>query len=1556
MLVNLKLRFAHKMMIILIIFILLLSQMSLNNVSADNHVPSPLLQYPAYSTTDSANANLPVPPVRITDNVSTPLTSHQWFTNLYFDPSDWADPEYPNMIGLIADPLAVRIEKTGGGPILTALNIQYVYNAGQGNPHYRIPYELAPALEVNPLSSDAGVAHMDGYSDWGLKMAWNNGDFNAYAYNGSPFVYFESNDGIRIQTKDIGHIWYNQDNVLGVSVEINIEEDPSLGHLGTDDFVIYAPTGSTWEVFTDQFGFITATSDLNGLDYASVVSLPREEDVAAKIDLLNYYKAFAYNFITDTKVSWEYNEEAALVTTTFTSTFDQKEPGSNNLVYALYPHQWLNYNHDIENITYNSARGPMKVIETQGNRFITEMTYYGILPSFPHVADESLSGYSIEELRQHVLDQVAAGEGANIFQRNTIYGTSVTIGRTAHMIDVANDAGLIEERDTIIQWVKNALEDWLSYSGENGDAFFYYNADYGSLIGVPPESGMFSDSHLNDHHFEYGYMIKAAAIVASYDKQWALDWEDRINLLIREVDNWDRTDTQFPFLRFMNPYQGHSWATGAADFRDGANQESSSEAMNFASGVAQWGMVMGNDTIRDLGIYLYTTEGEAVLNYWFDINDIVFPNGPDFGDQIDAIWEPAQFNYPMVGWIWGDKAGFATWFGSEQTGYQEYPVGINLLPMTAGSLYLARDTEYITNFTDWFLNKYGQVNRWNELFWEYLALADPERALTMYNTSPHGASEPSPPSETEPHYYSWIHNMVALGAYDSSITANTPSYAVFNKNGERTYVAYNPTNTDLVVQFSDGSVVTVPPGELIAEKDPDQLLADAGENIVVLDDNEDGSESVMLDGSGSFNSNGTITSYEWLENGMQIATGVSPTVVLDNGEHLITLTVTGSDGTTASDEVLVWVTAGEPIAIAGSDQSLVDLDGNGSETVVLDGSRSFAPVGTIAEYRWTEDGTQIAIGVSPNVDLSTGNHNITLTVTSDIGKSSSSNVLISIDAEIGQNATVTASSTSEGIPGNINDGNENSVWVSEDSDAPQWIVMDFGGMSDVSQVNVTWGDNYYATTYEVQISDDESFTNFEVLGSINDGDGGEDVLHPENHINGSYVRLYATEGNGGTKGFEDSSRNFIAEVTSSTTTVPTITFVPLVNDIGIGFCYIQPSVNGSELGSYPCTPNQPYELNNVIDGDIVSFNYKYTLPTGAQADSDIFEFTVGNVNGGKVYSIKEIKVFSNSDVDPVPKYELDVLNGTGEGNYREGELVLITGTPPLVQPNEIATFEGWTGDVSYLDDPTLESTTVTMPNMNITVTANYLVEQVELYDLMVENGSGSGSYKEGDRVIVLGTPPTVEPNEIATFEGWTGDVSYLENPTLENTAVTMPNMNISVTANYSIEQAPVYQLMVQNGTGSGNYQEGELVKITGTPPQAEPGSIITFTGWTGDISYLDDAMMESTVISIPNMNISVTANYSITPPSEGEFIQGVEVMGNQLTIWFKPNQFSPGFVLVHHVVYPQPGYEENYFLEYNSTTDRYERIVTGTSIDYSFTYTDESNTQITTDTYHFIVE
>lgn len=101
-------------------------------------------------------------------------------------------------------------------------------------------------------------------------------------------------------------------------------------------------------------------------------------------------------------------------------------------------------------------------------------------------------------------------------------------------------------------------------------------------------------------------------------------------------------------------------------------------------------------------------------------------------------------------------------------------------------------------------------------------------------------------------------------------------------------------------------------------------VADAGTDMTELDADNSGVESVTLDGSGSSDSDGTIVSYSWTVEGVQVATGVSVDYAAPVGTTTVKLTVTDNSGDSSTDTVLV--TVNEPPVIDVLDGIVPMLD------------------------------------------------------------------------------------------------------------------------------------------------------------------------------------------------------------------------------------------------------------------------------------------------------------------------------------------------------------------------------------------------------------------------------------------------------------------------------------------------------------------------------------------------------------------------------------------------------------------------------------------------------
>ena len=91
----------------------------------------------------------------------------------------------------------------------------------------------------------------------------------------------------------------------------------------------------------------------------------------------------------------------------------------------------------------------------------------------------------------------------------------------------------------------------------------------------------------------------------------------------------------------------------------------------------------------------------------------------------------------------------------------------------------------------------------------------------------------------------------------------------------------------------------------------------------------------------------------------------------------------------------IVVNRNAPTADAGSDQRVIDRDGDGAVTVTLDGVASFG-FADGASYRWSVDGLTVAEGVSPQLTLPVGDTAITLTVTDPTGVAQSDTVAVDV--------------------------------------------------------------------------------------------------------------------------------------------------------------------------------------------------------------------------------------------------------------------------------------------------------------------------------------------------------------------------------------------------------------------------------------------------------------------------------------------------------------------------------------------------------------------------------
>ncbi|MFD9124327.1 glycosyl hydrolase [Kitasatospora sp. NPDC059571] len=699
------------------------------------------------------------------------VPTNDWWSSILWKKTDCAYGE-----PLFAHPLGFRAHSAGLGFSYTTTPA--VSGSGTGVGEYHFPYSEDFVAGVTGLG--ASEVKVDGWSDWTVSPYLSDGahTLRATIGEGLPFAYFQVTGGnaqISVASGATATVWSNTGSTIGYTIN---------GH----DYVAYAPTGATWSVNGSAI-----TSTLAGKGYFSIAVLPTTASTPAadRAALAATYGQYAHSHVTGTAVSYRYDEASSTVTTDYRFTTVAREGSETGTVAALLPHQWqyLAGGTPLPQ-TYVSGRGALKVL-TGISSFTTSMVYHGVLPEVPAVGDGS--GADAATLQAY-LNAEQADPTKQV--SDDTYWTGKGLGRAARIAEIADQTGNTSVRDAALAAIKSKLTDWFTASTGKTAHLFYYDKNWGTLIGYPASYG--SDQELNDHHFHYGYYVSAAATLAKFDPAWAStgQYGGMVDLLIRDADNYDRSDTRFPYLRDFDIYDGHDWASGHGSFAAGNNQESSSEGMNFDNGLIQWGEATGNKAVRDAGIYLYTTQAAAIQDYWFDSSHQNYP---------------AAFPHQEVGMVWGDGGAYSTWFSSAPEQIQ----GINLLPVTGGHLYLGDDPAYVrADYQDMLTNSgHTRPTIWTDIWYEFLALGDGDKALAAFRADNEFTSEEG---ESKAHTFHWIRNLAALGTVDTTVTADSPLFSVFTKNGARTYVASNITATARTVHFSDGTSVDVPAGRTVA--------------------------------------------------------------------------------------------------------------------------------------------------------------------------------------------------------------------------------------------------------------------------------------------------------------------------------------------------------------------------------------------------------------------------------------------------------------------------------------------------------------------------------------------------------------------------------------------------------------------------------------------------------------------------------------------------------------------------------------------------------------------
>ena len=188
--------------------------------------------------------------------------------------------------------------------------------------------------------------------------------------------------------------------------------------------------------------------------------------------------------------------------------------------------------------------------------------------------------------------------------------------------------------------------------------------------------------------------------------------------------------------------------------------------------------------------------------------------------------------------------------------------------------------------------------------------------------------------------------------------------------------------------------------------------------------------------------------------------------------------------------------------------------------------------------------------------------------------------------------------------------------------------------------------------------------------------------------------------------------------------------------------------------------------------------------------------------------------------------------------------------------------DGWRFDRWYdLDTDTPHSPTLSIsPDQDLSFSALFLPNSYNLSLVTTSNGSasGGGTFEYGSAINISATP-----NTGFEFAGWEGGDEFINNSNNQDAVVTIPDQNLTLTANFVASQLNVNVVTDGSGqiTGEGTYNYGETISLEATPAS---GNIFEKWEWS-DQDGNQIRSSENPLSLILNDNLSITAYFITTP-------------------------------------------------------------------------------------------
>ncbi len=677
-------------------------------------------------------------PIYLVDKKSFPLPTNDWWTDALV--SRWTG-------NLWSYPAKVVIGASG---VRVAFPTYWIDNGTEVEERSAVVVGAKGAF--NP---DATL--VESWHDWDVEMVLRDGakSMRTTLVHGSPFTWVEYS---------------------GVKVAVAPENDPG-------EVVEKTAGGYVLKVGDDYYGVWE-----DGRSYVVIGLLPSRADFSR-------LAPYATAIIRSTRVDWKYDEKTAELTTTWNvKTEDLTGKAKNPIaLQGFQPHHLRRTRPQfktMDGISWLTPRGEQRI--AAGNSLSIVYYFPGLLPCWaaPREGDSAASPYRADLFRRLLADYAARGN----FGGDTYWGGKGLFQMAGAMMaarEIGDAATFVKARERL----RAQFEDWLTWTPGEDKFYFSYIPRWGGLVG---ENTSYDSDAFNDHHFHYGYFTWSGALLCLVDEDFKARFGGMLKLIAKDYANWDRTDKRFPLFRTFDPWAGHSFAGGIGDGA-GNGQESSSEAMQGWGGLYLLGLALGDDDMRDAGIFGYVSEARGTAEYWFDRDR----------KNIDYTKYTKPYNSNLtchgVGW-WTYFSGDPVWMHS-----------IQWLPNSPALDYLSEDLKFAkwdydtmwrTKHVSGWDGELGNASLGNVVL-SYLQRSDPEQAAAIFDKLEREGRGVVKNADTGHLTYWATHSHLSWGELDFSVRADFPAARAFVKNGKRTYMAWNAGKAPRKVRFFDAKGATL---------------------------------------------------------------------------------------------------------------------------------------------------------------------------------------------------------------------------------------------------------------------------------------------------------------------------------------------------------------------------------------------------------------------------------------------------------------------------------------------------------------------------------------------------------------------------------------------------------------------------------------------------------------------------------------------------------------------------------------------------------------------------